>query len=142
MSRWPRLPASGPERDKLDRAAAAEVQRRVEMVGGTVRPEDRRHEPGRTDVQIVAGRRELLSLATEQGLKQAAAYDAINTMQAQPFMLTLADGTKATVPSSGEHWLKVERHAQAHDKQSAQRDKGKDPPAPGKLPRGRPRKQG
>jgi hypothetical protein len=135
MSRWPRLPASGPDRDRLDRAAAAEVHKRVDAAGGKIRNEDRRREPGRADMRVVAGTVELLGLAPP-ALEQSAAYAAVNTMQAQTFMLTLPDGTKATVPSSGGRWLEKGRHEEARDKQ---RRSANLPPAPGKQRRGRPK---
>ncbi len=140
MTRRPRPPASGPERDKLDREAAAEVHRRIEAetVCGTIRPEDQRRAPGKADVRILIGTAELLPFVAEN-LEKSAAYAAVNTLQAQDFMLALSDGSKATVPSSATHWLRVQRHADARSKQLSRAKDPKKGAAPG-WTRGRPRK--
>ena len=137
MPRWLHPPADGAKRDRLDREAAAEIHRRVATVNGTIRTEDKRGEPGAGDLRIVVRKDELLTLAPES-LGDSAAYAAVNTLQAQDFMIPLSDGSKATVPSTGTHWLQVQRHIEAHAKQL--QDANKDP-RPGKRKRGRPSKQ-
>ena len=141
MPRWLKPPTSGAERDRLDRAAAAVVHGRVAAVNGTIRPEDQRRESGA--VRVVMGKQELLALVNPS-LGQSAAYAAVNTMQAQDFMVTLPDGTKATVPSSGGNWLETQRHDEAAQRRTARcaefTEYGHRSPGPGKLKRGRPAK--
>ena len=140
MARWRRPPASGPERDKLDREAAAEVHRRIkaETIGGTILPEDRQRAPGKADVRILIGTAEQLPFVPEE-LEKSAAYAAVNSLQVRDFVITLSDGSKATVPSSATHWLRVQRHADARSKQLSSAKDPKKGAAPG-WTRGRPRK--
>lgn len=119
MPRWSKPPAVGSaERDALEREAAAEVHRRVEMVNGTIRPEDQQPDPARADVQVVVGKSELVALAAQvTDVSTSARYDAVNKMITQPWMVRLSNGMIATVPSSGTHYLVRQRHDEAHEKE-------------------------
>jgi hypothetical protein len=140
MTRWPNPPPEGsPERDRLEHEAAAVVRHGVEMVGGTIRPEDQRHEPGRADVAVIMGKAELVALAEQvTDVNTSARYDAVNKMMQQPWMLTFPDGTKGTLPSSGTHHLAKQRHDDALAKQLASANKVS---ADGEQTRGRPVKK-
>ena len=76
-------------------------------IAGTIVPRD----------QVLVGRAEFRCQVEESAPELGSASQvraAVNTLTAQPWILTLPSGERATLVQSADHWVRDMRHATAH----------------------------